>query len=112
MQALRHQRDAAAGGDHHRDPVLPIAAINDLRLEAPLAAALEQQLAPLAMGAQEKTLAREIAQAHALLSREAMISRKDDDNTLAIEGVMPEPRPRRPRARHHRSIEAAVEQQV
>src|SRR5215468_1835678 len=107
MQVLRHERDPAAGGNHHLNRILPLAG-DDARLEPLDAAAFEQKRTLLAIGPQEDTFMLEVGETHAFLPFEAVTLGKYHDDTFAIESVMPQPPIRGPKSCGHSDIEVAA----
>ena len=84
MHRHRSQCDTRASSDHCLNPVVPLAASDDLRLEALLSATLKHLRAHLAMNLQQEVLALEVVQAHGFLSFEAMARGKDHNDALLI----------------------------
>src|SRR5258708_244386 len=81
---LRDKADAEAGGDHHLDPVLALAAEADLDREPVLAAALVQVVLIFTIDSREIGLPGDIRDAHPVLLPEAMAHREADAEPLAV----------------------------
>src|SRR5436190_6694226 len=102
---LWNEADAQAGRHHGLDPVLPFTAVNFACFESPRIASLPQDVAILAIYAQQVILAGDLVDLDRILLGKAVAERKRNNEPLLVEAASVETRIEWSRLRHDRDIE-------
>src|SRR5262249_2314692 len=100
--------DAEARRNHGLDPVLARAAVNDPRLEPLLAAAFQQEVTHVAVGAKRQLLVLQVAQPNGFELLEPVALWRDYHNALPVKLTISEPLVGVTDIGHHRRIQVAA----